>query len=294
MTDKNTEKKNLEDYDSRMQTLIRIEMEKAEKRRKLLIGFLALIAVGSLGYFGFYYATSSKSGGRFDELSDLVGSDALSNMDKDSGAGYIASLSQKDNDEVTPDVLEKYRTLYNSNRDLIGWIKISDTVIDYPVMQADDNEYYLSHNFDRKDDKAGCLFLDSKCDAVHGNDNYIIYGHHLTSGRMFSSLSDYESESYYKKHPTITFDTIYEEGTYQVMYAFRSRVYDETDVNFKYYEFIDTDSDQEFNSYMNEMKGASYYDTGVTAVRGDKLLTLSTCDYKEENGRFVVVAKKIK
>ena len=161
-------------------------------------------------------------------------------------------------------------------------------------MQADDNEYYLSHNFDRKDDKAGCLFLDSKCDAVHGNDNYIIYGHHLTSGRMFSSLSDYESESYYKKHPTITFDTIYEEGTYQVMYAFRSRVYDETDVNFKYYEFIDTDSDQEFNSYMNEMKGASYYDTGVTAVRGDKLLTLSTCDYKEENGRFVVVAKKIK
>ena len=214
MADKNTEKKNLEDYDSRMQTLIRIEMEKAEKRRKLLIGFLALIAVGSLGYFGFYYATSSKSGGRFDELSDLVGSDALSNMDKDSGAGYIASLSQKDNDEVTPDVLEKYRTLYNSNRDLIGWIKISDTVIDYPVMQADDNEYYLSHNFDRKDDKAGCLFLDSKCDAVHGNDNYIIYGHHLTSGRMFSSLSDYESESYYKKHPTITFDTIYEEGTY--------------------------------------------------------------------------------
>ncbi|MCR5209204.1 MAG: class B sortase [Lachnospiraceae bacterium] len=277
-----------------MQTLIRIEMEKAEKRRKLLMVFLALIAVGSLGYFGLYYLTSSRSGGRMDELSGLVGSDVLSNMDKNSGAGYIASLSQKDTDEAAPEILEKYRTLYNSNRDLIGWIKIADTVIDYPVMQSDDNEYYLSHNFDRKDDKAGCLFLDHKCDAIRGNDNFIIYGHHLTSGRMFSSLSDYESESYYKKHPTIIFDTIYEEGTYQVMYAFRSRVYDETDVKFKYYEFIDTDSEQEFNSYMNEMKAASYYDTGITAVRGDKLLTLSTCDYKEENGRFVVVAKKIK
>jgi sortase B len=207
MTDKNTEKKNLEDYDSRMQTLIRIEMEKAEKRRKLLIGFLALIAVGSLGYFGFYYATSSKSGGRFDELSDLVGSDALSNMDKDSGAGYIASLSQKDNDEVTPDVLEKYRTLYNSNRDLIGWIKIPDTVIDYPVMQASDNSYFLNTDPFGEYSLTGSIFLDSRCSPDFSDRFSVIYGHHMDYGKMFGSLDDFLNEPYMKSHRTGTLMT---------------------------------------------------------------------------------------
>ncbi|MBP1592034.1 MAG: class B sortase [Oscillospiraceae bacterium] len=79
-----------------------------------------------------------------------------------------------------------------------------------------------------------------------------------------------------------------------MMYAFRSRVYDADQVVFKYYQFIDAHSEEEFASYMNEMSRLSYYDTGVTAHYGDRLLTLSTCDYNEENGRFVVVAKKIR
>ena len=90
------------------------------------------------------------------------------------------------------------------------------------------------------------------------------------------------------------FDTIYEEQTFAVMYAFRSKVYKEDDVVFKYYEFINANSEEEFNSYMNEMKENSFYDTGVEASYGDTLLTLSTCDYHQENGRFVVVAKKIR
>ncbi len=136
--------------------------------------------------------------------------------------------------------------------------------------------------------------MDCNCDIIRRNDNFIIYGHHLTSGRMFSKLGEYETERYYEKHPYIQFDTIYEEGTYQVMYAFRSRVYDADEVRFKYYQFINAQSEEEFNSYMREMARESFYDTGVTAEYGDKLLTLSTCDYQEQNGRFVVVAKKIR
>jgi len=135
--------------------------------------------------------------------------------------------------------------------------------------------------------------MDYQCDVVKGCDNYILYGHHMQSGKMFGTLDDYSDENYYKKHPTIQFDTIYEKGTYEIMYVFRSKVYSEEDITFKYYQFINATSEKEFNSYLKEMADMSLYDTGVTASYGDQLLTLSTCDYQEEQGRFVVVAKRV-
>ncbi len=289
-TSKKKEVRRLEDYDEEMQAQIKLEMKKADRRRRLWIAACATVAVACIGYFAIYYIRADRSEQRWEHLSDLIGSDALAGQEQPQTPFY--TLSPEEEIE-TPDVLDKYITLYNSNKNLIGWIKIDDTIIDYPVMQCDDNTYYLDHNFDQKEDRAGALFLDCNCDVVRGNDNYIIYGHHMTSGKMFASLPKYEDPEYYKEHPYITFDTIYEEGIYQVMYAFRSRVYNEDQVVFKYYQFIDAYSEEEFNSYMQEMADMAYYDTGVTAVYGDSLLTLSTCDYQEPNGRFVVVAKRI-
>lgn len=288
-----TEKKEirrLEDYDEEMQAQIKQVMKKADRRRKLWIAVCSIVAVSCIGYFAMYYLRADRSEQRWENLSNLIGSDALAGQPQAQNPFYTVV---KEEDTEIPDVLDKYITLYNSNKNLIGWIKIDDTIIDYPVMQCNDNTYYLEHNFDQKEDRAGALFLDCNCDVVKGNDNYIIYGHHMTSGKMFASLPKYESESYYKEHPYIIFDTIYEEGVYQVMYAFRSKVYNEEQVVFKYYQFIDAYSEEEFNSYMQEMADMAYYDTGVTAVYGDSLLTLSTCDYQEANGRFVVVAKRI-
>ena len=171
--------------------------------------------------------------------------------------------------------------------------KIDDTIIDYPVMQTVNNEYYLNHNFNQEEDKNGCIFMDYQCDAVNGCDNIILYGHHMQSGKMFGTLNKYSNESYYEAHPRIKFDTIYNKGEYEVMYVFRSKVYSEEEVTFKYYQFINAGSAKEFDSYMNEMAALSLYDTGVTANYGDKLLTLSTCDYQENEGRFVVVAKRV-
>lgn len=284
------EVRRLEDYDEEMQAQIRLEMKKADRRRKLWIAACSVVAAACIGYFAVYYIRADRSAQRWENLSQLIGSDALAGQTQAQDPFY--TVSREEETEI-PDVLDKYITLYNSNKNLIGWIKIDDTIIDYPVMQCDDNTYYLEHNFDQEEDRAGALFLDCNCDVVKGNDNYIIYGHHMTSGKMFASLPKYESESYYKEHPYITFDTIYEEAVYQVMYVFRSKVYNEDQIVFKYYQFIDAYSEEEFNSYMQEMADMSYYDTGVTAVYGDSLLTLSTCDYQETNGRFVVVAKRI-
>lgn len=285
-----TDRVRLEDMDKDMQQEVLRIMKKRERKRKLLVCVCLLLCLVSFGYLGAYYQVSAKSAREFEELVAL----------KEAGAGALPSNSKEvkihytdDNVEI-PDVLPEYRAILNKNQRLIGWVEIADTIIDYPVMQTVNNEYYLDHNFNQEEDKNGCIFMDYQCDVIKGCDNIILYGHHMKSGKMFGTLNKYSNRSYCEEHPVIKFDTIYEKGEYQVMYVFRSKVYSEEDVNFKYYQFINAVSEKEFNSYLNEMAALSLYDTGVTAEYGDKLLTLSTCDYQENKGRFVVVAKKIK
>ena len=211
---------------------------------------------------------------------------------RDVGIAPRVDSSQTDTEKQDA-ITTSYERLFEANADMIGWLNIPGTQIDYPVMQTVNNEYYLNHNFNQEEDKNGCIFMDYQCDAVNGCDNIILYGHHMQSGKMFGTLNKYSNESYYEAHPRIKFDTIYNKGEYEVMYVFRSKVYSEEEVTFKYYQFINAGSAKEFDSYMNEMAALSLYDTGVTANYGDKLLTLSTCDYQENEGRFVVVAKRV-
>ncbi len=282
-----TKKVSLDDYDAKMQKEIKAVLKKKERNRKLIVVLCSIIALGCFGYYGIYYYTADKTQSDYNDLADLKGSTSLS-----SGAPGV-TIHYTDEEEIELKVLEEYETLYNKNRRLIGWLKIEDTNIDYPVLQTTDNIYYLDHNFEQEYDKNGSLFLDAACDIVHRNTNLIIYGHHMRSGKMFGNLNKYSSESYYKEHPYIQFDTIYEKGTYQVMYVFRSKIYNEDEIVFKYYQFFDAVSEKEFDSNMQEMAAISLYDTGVRAAFGDELLTLSTCDNSEADGRFVVVAKRI-
>ena len=282
-----TKKVSLDDYDAKMQKEIKAVLKKKERNRKLIVVLCSIIALGCFGYYGIYYYTADKTQSDYNDLADLKGSTSLS-----SGAPGV-TIHYTDEEEIELKVLEEYETLYNKNRRLIGWLKIEDTNIDSPVLQTTDNIYYLDHNFEQEYDKNGSLFLDAACDIVHRNTNLIIYGHHMRSGKMFGNLNKYSSESYYKEHPYIQFDTIYEKGTYQVMYVFRSKIYNEDEIVFKYYQFFDAVSEKEFDSNMQEMAAISLYDTGVRAGFGDELLTLSTCDNSEADGRFVVVAKRI-
>ncbi len=279
----------LEDFDRDMQEQIIAVLRKKEKKRRVLIAACMFLCIVSFGYLGAYYQVSAKSAREFEELAALKEAGLQSAL---SGEKKV-KIHLTEEDTTVPDILPEYEKVHQKNQKLIGWVKIDDTIIDYPVMQTINNEYYLDHNFNQEEDRNGCIFMDYQCDVVKGCDNIILYGHHMKSGKMFGTLNKYSSESYFEEHPVIQFDTIYEKGKYQVMYVFRSKVYSEEDVTFKYYQFINAASEMEFNSYLNEMAALSLYDTGVTAAYGDKLLTLSTCDYQEKKGRFVVVAKKI-
>lgn len=285
---KNEQKVSLDDFDADMRRQIMAEMKKRDRRRKLLVFFCSIIAVGCFGYFGVYSFLAKRNESDYEKLSQLKGNSALTGS-----LFHGVTIHYTQEEEVELEVLEEYQTLYNKNRRLIGWLKIDDTKIDYPVMQTINNEYYLDHNFNQEYDKNGSLFLDKDCDVVHRNTNLIIYGHHMKSGKMFGNLNSYSSKEYGEKHSLIQFDTIYEKGTYEVMYVFRSKIYNEDEVVFKYYQFLDAASATEFDSYMQEMAALSLYDTGVTASYGDELLTLSTCDSSETDGRFVVVARRV-
>lgn len=259
-----------------------------DRRRKILIAACGVVAAVSIGYFGYYYFMTDRAETSYDELAELKKQDNSALPDI-----LVTVESGEEKEEIVLTVLDEYKILYNKNKSLIGWLKIDDTNIDYPVLQSPDPDYYLTHNFYQEYDKNGSIFLDPACDVVDRNVNLILYGHHMQSGKMFGSLNKYSQKSFFEKHRYITFDTIYEKGTYEVMYVFRSRIYNEDEIVFKYYQFIDVASETEFYSNMNEMAELSLYDTGVTAAYGDELLTLSTCDYQETNGRFVVVAKRI-
>lgn len=273
-------------FDKNLEKQIQKELIRRERRRKLIVVLASGIAVVCFGYFGFYYFQSTRTGMSYDSLTQLKGSQALAGAERNDFSLHKTSTQ-------LPDVLDDYKTLYEKNKKLIGWLKIDDTIIDYPVMQTSDNKYYLEHNFNQEYDKNGSLFLDCSCSVYPRSTNLIIYGHHMKSGQMFGQLQKYAKESYYEKHTTIQFDTIYEKGTYEIMYVFRSQVYNEDDLVFKYYQFINANSETEFDSYMEEMAALSLYDTGVTASYGDSLLTLSTCDNSQKDGRFVVVARKV-
>lgn len=289
ITPSKEKKVSLDEFDKEMQKEILHELKKREKRRKLAVVLCSLVAVFCFGYFGIYYYFSDRTQADYEDLAELKGKGNSTLT-----GSLFREIHYSEDETIELEVLEEYRTLYSKNKKLIGWLKIDDTNIDYPVMQTANNEYYLDHNFNQEYDKNGSLFLDKDCDVVHRNTNLIIYGHHMKSGKMFGNLNRYSSEEYGKKHSWIQFDTIYEKGTYEVMYVFRSRIYNEDEVVFKYYQFFDAASEKEFDSNMQEMAALSLYDTGVTASYGDELLTLSTCDSSETDGRFVVVAKRVR
>lgn len=207
---------------------------------------------------------------------------------------------EQTDDHIFP-IIQKYDTgmridfptLYAINSDVIGWIRIPGTGIDYPVTQGTDNEYYLKHSFTRKDTSAGCIFADyaNRC----GRDpNIVLYGHNMgrSSKDMFSGLLAYYDEAFWQEHKNIFFDTIYGCGLWEVIAVYMFNVNDIAEFNYTQETF---GGEMDFLAHVKKTRQRQAYDTGVQVAFGDQLLTLSTCDRQRygSTGRCVVVAKKI-
>lgn len=276
-----------------------VKRKKSGKNKALRIIYntcmvvLACVFVACAVYLINYFWQSKKSEDKVDDLRQLiVEDDATDDVNTATTQDAEKKIEFVDIDGVK--VQKKFEKLYRKNSDFIGWLSISGTVIDYPVMQTPDNEeYYIDRDFDGEYSSAGTLFVDTSSDVKKPSDSILIYGHNMKTGKMFHELLEYEDEEYYTKHKFITFDTIHGNGTYEVIAAFRTKIYPKDYTGFKYYQFFEAQNEKEFMNYVDNCKSMTPYNISATASYGDKLITLSTCAYHDKNGRFVVVARKV-
>ena len=203
----------------------------------------------------------------FDELIDIVEQDNI-----------------HDEDKVTD-----YSTLFYINSDMVAWIKIDGTNINYPVMQTKDRpNYYLRKNFYKQYSYYGTPYIQENCDLI-GSDNLIIYGHHINNSQMFGIFEKYKTKTFYNEHKVIDFITRDNNYKYEVVYAFKTS----STNGFKYYEYYNFEDKSKFETFKSKCEGLAFYNTDEEVSFGDKFITLSTCDYSQQNGRMVVVAKRI-
>lgn len=203
-----------------------------------------------------------------------------------------ANKSQQASANDPWEILPRFKKLAAQNPDMVGWLTIPDTTIDYPVMyKTGDNDYYLEHNFEGKYDQNGLLVLDKRCTKKGNDTNNLIHGHNMKSGAMFGALQDYSRKAFYLTHKTIMFSNLYEERTYEIVGVFRSTVNNENTDDLQFFDYISIESKDQFNDYIQGVREKSLYDTGVKAYYGDKLITLSTCESSRENGRLVIVGR---
>jgi sortase B len=185
--------------------------------------------------------------------------------------------------------------LRKENLDVAGWLRVTGTKIDYPVMQAeaDEPEFYLHHNIKRKYALSGALFAAENCDMERPSDNVVIFGHHMKAGTMFGALKRFESKDFAVKPDRIHLYTVRGWERYDVVAVYKVSVSDGQKPPFNYHGIADFRDETEFSEYMTNVEKHKLFDTGVTAIFGDKLLSLSTCEYSRRDGRLVVVAKRI-
>jgi sortase B len=265
--------------------LSRLGWQVKQRLRFILLIALAAVFVFSVTMLILYYAQGAKEGNALKQLA------AIADKSTELPAPTSGSTPVATQTTETPVILEQYRALHEQNADMVGWIKIDGTVIDYPVMYTFD-DFYLSHGFDKEESKSGVPFIDKRCTVEPFGTNTIIYGHHMKNGTMFAGLENYKDADYYKEHPAICFDTLYTHQEYEIIAVFESQIYKKSDTVFKHYNFLNAEGQTDFDECIANVKALSLYDTGVTASYGDELLTLVTCAYHTENGQFVVVAKK--
>ena len=182
-----------------------------------------------------------------------------------------------------------YSILFRQNEDMIAWLKIDETEIDYPVMETKDRpNYYLRRDFYKEYSYYGTPYIQENCD-INTSDNLIIYGHHINNNKMFGTLERYKSKRFFDEHRLITLITKEDTRKYEILYVIETSAVN----GFKYNKYIDFKNEEEYELFKTNCERLSIYKTGSNSNLEDKYITLSTCDYSQKDGRLVLIARKI-
>ena len=186
-------------------------------------------------------------------------------------------------------IQESFEALYEQNQDIVGWIRLNGTPIDYPILQAEDNEYYMSRDFEGNEHEAGSLFLDFRCDFTNMYEaaHQIVYGHNMKNGSMFQALTRYEDAEFFENNRFISVNTLYGNYMFEVFAVY------ETPISYYYLEMEFTNRSA-WKDFAEVFQEKSMHQTDVELTGDEVVLTLSTCTNQHRNSeRFVVQARLI-
>ena len=291
--------------------------EQKQKGKKLgVAGVMCILAaVVCLGYYGVTLWQEHLESQEFERLQSmqnltghLIRESSVDDEQGDSGETEEKSKGSAKNTKASKNkknvkkkidpadltVLKKYKELYKQNKDLAGWLSIEGTVINYPVMQTGkkNSDFYLHHDFEKKESDHGTLFVDARNDYVNRDTNLIIYGHNMRDGTMFGGLKSFMDQEYFKNHQKLVFDTIYEKAEYRIVAVCLSKVNYQDDHTFRYYNFLNASNKEEFQAFLANIQQLTVFDQKIDISYGDELLTLSTCNSYVQDGRLFLIAKK--
>ncbi len=269
----------------------------------ILVVFIAVFVFSSWQLID-YYAKSAQNKNTYNRLEELLQpqvpsqptgtapADPLTPGPAQSGeSAYVTVTNPRTGESLQ--ILKQFEALYALNPDLVGWIRIPGTDLSYPVVQSEEDnaDYYLKRDFYGEHSEHGCIYVREQCDFLAPSDNCTIYGHRMLDGTMFAQLVNYQKQSFWEQNRYIQLDSLTQLRTYEVFAVFLTTA--SVGQGFSYHRFVDAWDEAEYNTFIKTCKDLALYDTGITPLYGDKLITLSTCEYTQQNGRLVVVARQV-
>lgn len=270
-----------------------------KKALYIILIVVLLVAFGVSAFqVGTYLLEGKKQEDRYDELTALKEQAAAAATETTGEPEETEAVETTEEETICltaeNGMLLGYNELYEMNSDVVGWIRMEGTKMDYPVMQTPDStDFYLYRNFDKENSTQGSIYAREVCDVFEPSDNITIYGHNMANGNMFACLNDYVDKEAWEYNSLIFFDTLYEYHTYKIFAVFKTTA--ALGKGFTYHQFVDAEDEEDFNEFVQTCKDLAFYDTGITPQYGDKMICLSTCEYTDPygNGRLVVAAVRI-
>jgi len=250
------------------------------KGRKILLFICIVVFIYSSINILAYFYEGYKNKRMYQELEKLFHTQEVQYIKNPESEQRAVSLDEER-------MLQKFVPLLEINPEVVGWLVIPGTIIDYPVVQTDNNEYYLSHDINGKKSNRGAIFMDYR-NTPDGNDkNTILYGHNMRDGSMFKDITKFKNRVFFEQNTTIWFYTLNELTQWEIFSAYVT----ETAFNYLRKDFP---SDEDYLDYINTLKNKSMHKSEVELNKDDKIITLSTCSYEFNDARFVVHARRIK
>lgn len=266
---------------------------RTKRRLPFLIAFIFFFAVMAVsGYKAISILTEYKSGtDTYRELEQYVTIESTpspeTEIETEIETGHSADTPAE------PEAAEKpksstvwpkvdFEALSRINPDVVGWIYIEGTSINYPILLGEDNDYYLTHMIDGEYNSSGSIFMDFRNDGSFDEIHTVLYGHHMNNGSMFSDLLNYKKQAYFDEHPTALIMTPEKNYTLHLFTGYVAHISDDA---WK----TDFASEEEYANWLIRIGESSLFSSDITPSQTDRVVTLSTCSYEFDDARFVAV-----